>query len=66
MGILDKAKDFASGDKGEEYSDKGLDAAAGAADKISGGKHSDKIDGVRDNIDGRIGNEGAGDNKSNA
>ncbi|MGC5614999.1 antitoxin [Georgenia sp. Z1491] len=61
MGIFDKAKDALSSDKGEEYSDKGLDAAGNAADNVSGGKHSDKIDGVRDNLDGRIGNEGAGD-----
>ncbi|MGO1173474.1 MAG: antitoxin [Actinomycetaceae bacterium] len=61
MGILDKAKDFASGDKGEEYSDKGLDAASNAADNVSGGKHGDKIDSARDNIDGRLGNEGGAD-----
>ncbi|MGO1173473.1 MAG: antitoxin [Actinomycetaceae bacterium] len=60
MGIMDKAKDFLSSDKGEEYSDKGLDAVAGAADRLTGGKHTDKIQGARDSVDERVGNDGAG------
>ncbi|MGC5629322.1 antitoxin [Georgenia sp. Z1344] len=62
MGIFDKAKDAVSSDKGEEFSDKGLDAAGNAADNATGGKYSDKIDSAREGADGRIGNEGAGEN----
>ena len=45
-------------DKVEEYSDKGLDAAAGRADSLTGGKHADKIQSARDAADGKIGTEG--------
>lgn len=55
-----KAKDLAAehSDKVEEYSDKGLDAAASRADSLSGGKHADKIQSARDAADARVGNEG--------
>ena len=52
MGLLDNVK-------------KAANAAREQAGELAG-KHGDKIDSARDNIDGRIGNEGAGDNKSNA
>ena len=35
MGIFDKAKDALNSDKGEEFSDKGLDKAADAAKGLS-------------------------------
>jgi len=54
-GIGDKAKDFLSSDKGEQVSDKGLDAAGNAADKASGGGHGDKIDKATDAADKKIG-----------
>lgn len=42
-------------EQAERVSDRILDGAAGAADKVSGGKHSDKIDGARGAADKRIG-----------
>lgn len=54
-GIGDKAKDFLSSDKGEQVSDKGLDAAGNAADKASGGGHGDQIDKATDAADKKIG-----------
>lgn len=54
-GIGDKAKDFLSSDKGEQVSDKGLDAAGNAADKASGGSHGDQIDKATDAADKKIG-----------
>ncbi|WP_053353082.1 MULTISPECIES: antitoxin [Leucobacter] len=53
----EKLQDALKSDQAEEISDKVLDGVAGFADKITGGKFSDKITEVRDNIDGAIGNE---------
>ena len=47
-GIGDKAKDALN-------SDKGLDAAGGAADKATGGGHGDTIDKATDAADKKIG-----------
>ncbi len=56
--LADKAKDFLKSDKVEEVSDTVFDAVANAANKVTGGKFEDKIDGVRDAVDAKIGNEG--------
>lgn len=53
----DKVQSAMKSEKAEEISDKLLDGAAGAANKLTGGKHSEKISEVRDNLDGKIGNE---------
>lgn len=53
----DKIGEALSSDQAEQVSDKLLDGAANLANKVTGGKHSDKIDGVRDDLDGKIGNE---------
>ncbi|PZE78318.1 MULTISPECIES: Rv0909 family putative TA system antitoxin [unclassified Curtobacterium] len=52
----DKAKDFADSDKGEKATDAGLDKAAGAADKATGGGHSDQIEKGEKAADDKIGN----------
>ena len=72
MGSLDdltkKAQDFIEENKdqihevlnseqAEDISDKVLDGVAGAAEKVLGDEHADKIKAVRDNIDGAIGTE---------
>ncbi|MGL4339463.1 MAG: antitoxin [Rhodoglobus sp.] len=69
MGIEDivgKAQDFLKDNKltdalhseqAEGISDKILDGVAGAADKVTGGKFSDQIDGARDAADGAVGTE---------
>ncbi|PYY36687.1 antitoxin [Curtobacterium sp. MCJR17_055] len=54
--LSDKAKDFANSDKGEKATDAGLDKAAGAADKATGGSHGDQIDKAENAADGKIGN----------
>ncbi|PZE61581.1 antitoxin [Curtobacterium sp. MCPF17_047] len=54
--LSDKAKDFANSDKGEKASDSGLDKAAGAADKATGGGHGDQIDKAEKAADDKIGN----------
>jgi hypothetical protein len=51
----DKAKDFADSDQGEKASDAGLDKAAGAADKATGGGHGDQIDKAEQAADDKIG-----------
>ncbi|WFR68129.1 Rv0909 family putative TA system antitoxin [Curtobacterium flaccumfaciens] len=51
----DKAKDFANSDKGEQASDAGLDKAAEAADKATGGGHGDQIDKAQQAADDKIG-----------
>jgi len=72
MGALDdltkKAQDFVEENKdqinevlnseqAEDISDKVLDGVAGAAEKVLGDEHADKIKAVRDNIDGAVGTE---------
>ena len=54
----DKAQDALKSDKAESVSDKLLDGAAGVANKVTGGKHEDKISGARDAADKKIGNDG--------
>lgn len=61
MGLGDmakKAKDALSSEKGEQTSDKVLDGAADLANKVTGGKHADKIQQGRDAADERIGTPG--------
>jgi hypothetical protein len=61
MGFLDDAKEKLTNlvnenpDKVEELSDKGLDAAAGKADELTGGKYADQIQQGRDAADEKIG-----------
>ena len=55
--LLGKAKEAASSEQAEEISDKVLDGAEGLANKLTGDKFSDQVDGVRDAVDGKIGNE---------
>lgn len=55
--IVGKAKDFLNSDKGEEISDQVLDGAAGFANKVTGDKFADKIEGARNAADDKIGNE---------
>lgn len=53
----DKVSEALKSEQAESISDKILDGAADLANKISGGSHADKIQEVRDNIDGKLGNE---------
>jgi hypothetical protein len=55
--ITRKAQDFLKSEKGEEISDKVLDGGAAAANKITGNKHADKIQGARDTADKHIGQD---------
>ena len=54
-GIADKAGDFLNSDKGEKVSDAGLDTAGDAADKATGGGHSEQIDKATDAADEKVG-----------
>ncbi|GAA2002339.1 hypothetical protein GCM10009739_10900 [Microbacterium ulmi] len=54
-GAKDKVTDALGSDKVEEVSDKVLDGAADAAKKVAPDQYDAKIDEVRDNIDGAIG-----------
>ncbi|RIX28173.1 Rv0909 family putative TA system antitoxin [Amnibacterium setariae] len=58
-GLFDQAKKFLNSEQGEKVSDQVLDAAAGAADKATGGKHTDKIRKARDAADDRVGTQDA-------
>jgi hypothetical protein len=58
-GLFDKAKDFLNTEQGEKTSDSVLDKAAQAADKATGGKHTDKIDKARDAADQHVGRDDA-------
>ncbi|WP_181276032.1 antitoxin [Brevibacterium oceani] len=52
-----KVKDKLNSDKAEQMSDSLLDKAAGVAESLTGGKHSEKIQKARDAADNAIGNE---------
>ncbi|MGD8192994.1 antitoxin [Herbiconiux sp. P18] len=51
----EKVKQALKSEKAEEVSDKLLDGIAGAAKKITGGKHDAKIDEARNKADGSVG-----------
>ena len=53
----DKVSEALKSDQAESISDKILDGAADLANKVTGGNHADKIAEVRDNLDGKIGNQ---------
>ena len=55
--LFDKAKEAASSEQAEEISDKLLDGAEDLVNKVTGDKFSEQVEGVRDTIDGKIGNE---------
>ncbi|SMX67165.1 MULTISPECIES: antitoxin [unclassified Brevibacterium] len=55
--LTNKAKDAMNSDKGEEFSDKGLDKATDFANDKTGGKFDDQINKGRDGVDGKIGND---------
>jgi len=51
-----KIEEALKSEQAENISDKILDGAADLANKVTGGKHSDAVADVRDNLDGKIGN----------
>jgi hypothetical protein len=53
----DQIQEVLNSEQAEDISDKVLDGVAGAAEKVLGDEHADKITAVRDNIDGAIGTE---------
>lgn len=53
----DKIEGALKSEQAEGISDKVLDGAADLANKLTGGKFADKIDDVREDLDGKIGNE---------
>ena len=53
----DKVSEVLKSEQAEGISDKVLDGAADLANKLTGGKFADQIDGARDAADGAIGNE---------
>lgn len=55
--LTNKAKDAMSSEKGEEFSDQGLDKATDFASDKTGGKFDDQINQGRDGVDGKLGNE---------
>ncbi|GAA1942508.1 MULTISPECIES: antitoxin [Brevibacterium] len=55
--LTNKAKDAVNSDKGEEFSDQGLDKATDFANDKTGGKFEDQINQGRDGVDGKLGND---------
>lgn len=52
-----KVKDALNSQQAEDISDKLLDGVAGVADKITGGRFAEQIDGARASADNAIGTE---------
>ena len=52
-----KVKDALKSEQAEDISDKVLGATADAANKVTGGKHEDKIEGARKAADDKIGTD---------
>jgi hypothetical protein len=61
--ITRKAQEFLKTEKGEQVSDKVIDGAAAAANKVTGNKHADKIQNARDTADKHLGGDGKTDPK---
>jgi hypothetical protein len=59
--ITRKAQEFLKTEKGEQVSDKVIDGAAAAANKVTGNKHADKIQNARDTADKHLGGDGPAD-----
>lgn len=60
MGIEDltnQAKDFLKSEQAEGISDSLLDGAADLANKVTGNKFAEHVDGARNAADGVVGNE---------
>ena len=60
MGIEDltnQAKEFLKSEQAEDVSDKLLDGAADLANKVTGNKFAEHVDGARDAADGAVGNQ---------
>ncbi|MCF2571340.1 antitoxin [Brevibacterium sp. UCMA 11754] len=55
--LTNKAKDAVNSEKGEEFSDQGLDKATDFANDKTGGKFEDQINKGRDGVDGKLGND---------
>ena len=55
--ITRKAQEFLKTEKGESVSDKVLDGAANAANKVTGNKHADKVQNARDTADKHLGRD---------
>lgn len=53
----DKIQDALGSEQAEGISDKILGGAADLANKVTGGKYADKVEDVRANLDGKLGNE---------
>lgn len=54
--LKNQAAEALNNEKVEEVVDQGLDTAADAAKKVTGGKFDDQIDQARDTIDDKLGN----------
>ena len=55
--FADSARDALKSEQAEDISDKVLDGAEDLANKVTGGKFADQVDGLRDEADKHIGNE---------
>lgn len=53
----DKIQEALKSEQAEQISDKVLDGAAGLANKVTGGKFAEQVEGARSAADGAIGNE---------
>lgn len=53
----DQVKDALKSEQAEDISDKLLDGVAGAANKVTGGKFQEQIDGARDQADKAVGTD---------
>ena len=53
----EQIKEKLNSEQGEQISDTVLNSVADFANKVTGGKHADKIEEVRKNLDDKIGNE---------
>ncbi|XPP27847.1 MAG: Rv0909 family putative TA system antitoxin [Leucobacter sp.] len=56
-GNSDKIQEALKSEQAEDISDKALGGAADLANKVTGGKHADQVEGIRAKLDEQIGNE---------
>ena len=57
--LVNKAKDALNSEQGEQISDQVITGASDAADKVTGGKFADQVDGAQQAADDFLGQQAA-------
>lgn len=59
--LVNKGKEALNSEQGEQASDQAIQGAGDAFDKVTGGKFAEQTDGVQEQADGFLGQQGQAD-----